>query len=188
MKAEFADNKRKWLEKNGFTQDGVTYIVMGDSYSIKDELKAAGFIFDPVLRWHKADPAGYEDRVKKVELGQVIEISAWGEGHYITGAKDFVDNLLTENSEDKNSVWIGEKGSRYTFENVTFVSRRGFNGRFGYSNVYTFRTEEGNLLTWFSTVDVDKEIGDVFTLAGTVKDHSEYKGIKSTVLSRCKVK
>ena len=188
MKAEFADNKRKWLEKNGFTQDGVTYIVMGDSYSIKDELKAAGFIFDPVLRWHKADPAGYEDRVKKVELGQVIEISAWGEGHYITGAKDFVDNLLTENSEDKNSEWIGEKGSRYTFENVTFVSRRGFNGRFGYSNVYTFRTEEGNLLTWFSTVDVDKEIGDVFTLAGTVKDHSEYKGIKSTVLSRCKVK
>ena len=188
MKAEFANNKRKWLEKNGFTQDGVTYIVTGDSYSIKDELKAAGFIFDPVLRWHKADPAGYEDRVKKVELDQVIQISAWGEGHYITGAKDFVDNLLTENSEDKNSEWIGEKGSRYTFENVTFVSRRGFNGKFGFSNVYTFRTEEGNLLTWFSTVDVDKEVGDVFTLAGTVKDYSEYKGIKSTVLSRCKVK
>ena len=188
MKAEFADNKRKWLEKNGFTQDGVTYIVMGDSFSIKDELKAAGFIFDPVLRWHKADPAGYEDRVKKVELDQVIEMSAWGEGHYISGAKDYVDNLLTEDSEDKNSEWIGEKGSRYTFENVIFVSRRGFNGRFGYSNVYTFRTEEGNLLTWFSTVNVDKEVGDVFTLAGTVKDHSEYKGIKSTVLSRCKVK
>lgn len=187
MRAEYKDKKVKWLKDNGWSQDGVTYIVTGDSYSIKDDLKAAGWLFDYVLRWHKADPTGYEDRVKKVEIDKVIQFSAWGEGHYLTEAKDYIDNLLTEDSADKNSQWVGQIGSRDTF-NVTLVSKRGFQGRFGYSKVYTFRTEDGNILTWFSTVEVEKEPGDQFTLVGTVKDHTEYKGVKNTVLSRCKIK
>lgn len=187
MKAEYAEKKMKWLKDNGWSQDGVTYIVIGDSYSIKDELKAAGWVFDYVLRWHKADPTGYEDRIKKVEIDKLIEFSAWGEGHYIIGAKDYIDNLLTEDSADKNSQWVGQIGSRDTF-NVTLVSKRGFQGQYGYSNVYTFRTEDGNILTWFSTVKVEKEPGDQFTLVGTVKDHTEYKNIKQTILNRCKIK
>lgn len=187
MKAEYAEKKVKWLKDNGWSQDGITYIVTGDSYSIKDDLKDAGWLFDYVLRWHKADPTGYEDRVKKVEIDKVIEFSAWGEGHYLTEAKDYVDSLLTEDSADRNSQWVGQIGSRDTF-NVTLVSKRGFQGQYGYSNVYTFRTEDGNILTWFSTVEVEKEPGDQFTLVGTIKDHTEYKNIKQTILSRCKIK
>lgn len=187
MKEEYAEKKVKWLKDNGWSQDGVTYIVTGDSFSVKDDLKAAGWLFDYVLRWHKADPTGYEDRVKKVEIDKVIQFSAWGEGHYLTEAKDYIDNLLTEDSADKNSQWVGQIGSRDSF-NVTLVSKRGFQGQYGYSNVYTFRTEDGNILTWFSTVEVEKEPGDQFTLVGTVKDHTEYKNIKQTILSRCKIK
>ena len=39
MKAEYSEKKAKWFEENGFNKDGVTYVVTGDSYSIKDELK-----------------------------------------------------------------------------------------------------------------------------------------------------
>ena len=39
--------KGKWLEENGFSHLGETYVVMGNSYSIKDALKEAGFKFSP---------------------------------------------------------------------------------------------------------------------------------------------
>ncbi len=35
--------KRNWLEYNNFDEDGNTFIVLGDSYSIKDKLKSFGF-------------------------------------------------------------------------------------------------------------------------------------------------
>jgi hypothetical protein len=44
--------KTEWLEANGFSEYGVTYLVLGNSYPIKDSLKDAGFKFSPLLRWH----------------------------------------------------------------------------------------------------------------------------------------
>lgn len=188
MKAEYAQKKAKWIEDHGFSNEGVTYVITGDSYSIKDELKAAGFIFDYTLKWHKAEvPTEYADRVKEIKMDDIIEFSAWGEGHYKTGAANYIEKMLVENSEDASSAWIGTKGDKIDVD-VTFVSKRGYQSKYGYSNVYTFRTAEGNLLTWFSTVEVKKEIGEKFNLVATIKDHSEYKGIKSTVITRGKVK
>ena len=188
MKTEFQQKKAKWIEDHGFSNDGVTYVITGDSYSIKDELKAAGFIFDYTLKWHKAEvPAEYADRVKEIKMDDIIEFSAWGEGHYKNGAAEYIEKVLAENSEDASSAWIGTKGDKIDVD-VTFVSKRGYQSKYGYSNVYTFRTVEGDLLTWFSTVEVKKEIGENFKLIATVKDHSEYKGIKSTVITRAKVK
>lgn len=188
MKTEFQQKKAKWIEDHGFSNDGVTYVITGDSYSIKDELKAAGFIFDYTLKWHKAEvPAEYADRVKEIKMDDIIEFSAWGEGHYKNGAAEYIEKVLAENSEDASSAWIGTKGDKIDVD-VTFVSKRGYQSKYGYSNVYTFRTIEGDLLTWFSTVEVKKEIGENFKLIATVKDHSEYKGIKSTVITRAKVK
>ena len=188
IKAEYAQKRAKWIEDHGFSSNGVTYVITGDSYSIKDELKAAGFIFDYTLKWHKAEvPAEYADRVKEIKMDDIIDFSAWGEGHYKNGAADYIEKILVENSEDASSAWVGTKGDKIDVT-VTFVSKRGYQGRYGYSNVYTFKTMEGNLLTWFSTVEVKKEIGEKFELIATVKDHNEYKGIKSTIITRGKVK
>ena len=44
--------KSEWLKINGFSADGVTYIVMGNSYKIKEDLKLSDFKFSPLLRWH----------------------------------------------------------------------------------------------------------------------------------------
>ena len=44
--------KTEWLEMNGFSEYGVTYLVLGNSYPIKDDLKENGFKFSPLLRWH----------------------------------------------------------------------------------------------------------------------------------------
>lgn len=186
MKEKYAAKKEKWLEDNGFSAEGVTYVAAGDTYPIKDELKAAGFIFSPVLKWHKAElDSTYECIPIKVE--DIVEFSAWGTGCYKLGAGDLVNERLNATLPQSNSEWVGEIGARIT-TTVTFVKKHGFMGRFGPSTVYTFEDNDGNLFTWFSTVEVKKEIGETFILTGTVKEHSEYKGTKSTVLSRCKIK
>lgn len=188
MKAEYAQKKADWLAKNGFSPDGVTYIVTGDSYSIKDKLKEDGFRYDPVLKWHKADPTGYEDKTIKLNVEDAFEFSAWGEGHYITGAKDKINQMLAGAQPQETSVWIGEKGEKIKDIKVQLTRKYSFEGKYGLTTIYTFRTEEGNLLTWFSSTFQPYEVGDYMQMKyATIKDYNEYNGVKSTIITRAKL-
>lgn len=55
-------------------------------------------------------------------------------------------------------------------------------------HVYTFKDVNGNKLVWKTSAYVDVERGEPVELTGTVKEHSEYRDEKQTVLTRCKVK
>lgn len=187
MVREYAQKKAEWLKYHGFTEDGFTYIITGDSYSIKDELKENGWRFDTVLLWHKADPAGYEDRTIKVDVNEVFSFSAWGEGTYKTNAYQIVRDLLETTKEPCNSQYVGTVGERCSFD-VTLKSKISFEGRFGLTTVATFETKEGNLLTWFTSTAVKAEVGDALFITGTIKSHDLYKDNKVTYITRVKIK
>jgi hypothetical protein len=51
--------------------------------------------------------------------------------------------------------------------------------------IYTFRDEAGNVYVWKTGQEYAWERGDRVAGKATVKEHSEYKGIKQTVLTRC---
>lgn len=53
--------------------------------------------------------------------------------------------------------------------------------------VFTFRDQQGNALVWKTGKGLIYEAGTQVHLTGTIKDHSEYKDEKQTVLTRCKV-
>lgn len=53
--------------------------------------------------------------------------------------------------------------------------------------VHTFRDDHGNALTWKTSNGLGIEAGSQVHLKGTIKDHSEYRDEKQTVLTRCKV-
>ena len=187
MEAEFEQNKAKWLEKNGFNKESKTYVVTGDSYSIKDELKSAGFIYDPVLRWHKADPGSYADRCVEISLEEVCEWSAWGEAHYLISAQDYVNKKICPAEDaESTSEWVGTIGEKY-LDTVTLVRKGWCDTRFGGSNIYTFKDADGNEIVWFTSTRLAKEVGDTFKMRATVKTHNEYKGKKNTVVTRAKV-
>ena len=187
IEREFEDNKKKWLEKNGFAEDGTSYIITGDSYSIKDELKAAGWKYDPILKWHKANPADYEDRVVKINVEDCFQISAWGDGRYLSTAKDFIENLLNEAKEPSASEWVGEVGERLKKIPVTLIGLFGYEGKYGYSQVVKFQDENGNAFTWFTATNIPVAIGDSCLLTGTVKKLDTYKDEKTTILTRCRI-
>lgn len=55
---------------------------------------------------------------------------------------------------------------------------------FGTTRIYKIVDKDGNIFTWKTgnTIDEDAEI-----IVGTVKAHNEYKGVKQTEITRCKI-
>jgi hypothetical protein len=87
------------------------------------------------------------------------------------------------------SVHVGTIGKRETFE-VTLDNITGYETHFGYTTVVRFTTDDGAILVWKASADPDlkpEQVGKRFNLTGTVKQHSEYKGTKQTVVQRCKI-
>jgi hypothetical protein len=85
------------------------------------------------------------------------------------------------------SEYVGDIKERLRDLQVTLTSARSFDGFYGTSFIYTFVCGE-NVLVWMTSSCKDIEVGDHFLLTGTVKEHSEYKGVKQTKLSRCIIK
>ena len=187
IEKDYAAAQAKWLETNGFSADGLTYVFKGESYSIKDELKAAGFKYNSTLKWHKAefDP-NYADRLVKVELNQVVEMSAWGQGHYKADAADFINKLTVQEREvNTASQWLATPGEYIKDHIVKLVRKGSFNGRYGVTNVITFEDRDRNLITWFTTTNPPFVIGDELKIVtAKVKDLNEYRGERATVITR----
>ena len=192
MKAEYADKRAKWLEENCFNENLTTFVYFpADSFEVKDSLKDAGFRFSKNLLWHIANiPEGYEDKVVEIALDQVAEIGAWGEGFYRPGARTFVDDILKNCRpiEESTSEWLFEEKERFYDYAVVLKSVRGMETRFGYTQLVKFEDANGNILQWWTAVEIKAEVGDQILLTGTVKAHDEYKGVKSTTVTRCKIK
>ena len=192
MKAEYANKRAKWLEENCFNENLTTFVYFpADSFEVKDSLKDAGFRFSKILLWHIANiPEGYEDKVVEINLDQVAEIGAWGEGFYRPDARTFVDDILKNCRpiEDSTSEWLFEEKERFYDYAVVLKSVRGMETRFGWTTLIKFEDNCGNILDWWTSTDVKAEVGDRVLLTGTVKSHNEYKGIKSTTVTRCRLK
>ena len=192
MKAEYADKRAKWLEENGFNENLTTFVYFPAArFEVKDSLKDAGFKFNRSLLWHIANiPEGYEDKVVEITLDQVAEIGAWGEGCYRPNARTFVDDMLKNCRpiEESTSEWIFEEKERFYDYAVVLKSVRGMETRFGWTQLVKFEDVNGNILQWWTAVEIKAEVGDQVLLTGTVKAHDEYKGVKSTTVTRCKIK
>lgn len=98
------------------------------------------------------------------------------------------------------SNYIGEIGKRikitveykksYSYEDYKF----NYYGTTHY--IHTFIDSEGNVIVWKTTNPVeyvnDENVfehiikGSIVEITGTIKEHSEYKGTKQTILTRCK--
>ena len=86
-----------------------------------------------------------------------------------------------------SNEYAGDVGDKITTE-ATVERVTGFDGQYGYMYVYNFKDVQGRVLVWFtSKALMTVNEGDTITIKGTIKNLNEYKGIKQTVLTRCKV-
>lgn len=66
----------------------------------------------------------------------------------------------------------------------------GYETDFGYTTVLKFKTPEGATLVWKASGDAGvgrDDVGKQYTLSGTIKAHTDYKGTKQTLMTRCTV-
>ena len=89
------------------------------------------------------------------------------------------------------SKFVGTVGDKVdtdlTLDKAAWFNIRNYYGGQDTIYVYTFRDSEGNALVWKTSKDLDLESGVSVHVKGTIKEHSEYKDEKQTVLTRCKV-
>ena len=99
-------------------------------------------------------------------------------------------------AEKAISQHVGEIKQRMTIK-ATFIRSAHYEVKsfYGYGMetryIHIFKDADGNVLIWKTGSPLDRNIideGDLVELTGTVKEHSEYKDEKQTVLTRCKVK
>lgn len=212
QKEEWEQNHLKSLSVNGFNPEGQTWVFLGNTYSIKETLKEMGAKFSWELGWH-IDHAveGYETMT--LSASEITSTDNWGRIHFtITKAEadQKKQDALQKLHPTEISEYVGEVGKRL---NITLTytgtahwevdaTKQFWNGRWGREEtrdvyLHKFKDEKGNVFTWktgnpLGYWDEDGQWvcigeGTQITLKGTVKEHSEYKGIKQTVLTRCKV-
>lgn len=188
LSVEAQAKAKKWLEKNGFDEKGYTYVLVGlNSYEIKEQLKDAGWVYSPVLRWHNSVPGDFPQNVKCFHWTCLFELMAYGDFVPFPDTQSKIDGFIQDAMPESTSQYVGEIGDRLKKIPVTFVRRHGFTGAYGYTEVLSFKDEKGNSLSWFTSVNPDIEPNTKCILSGTVKKHEEYRGEKITYLTRCRL-
>ena len=142
------------------------------------------------------------DRIPNKFLGIAIYgfISAKKNHDRLVEKKIAEEKRAIENAEVEYYGAVGDK-----FElTLTFDKSFCFEGAYGFTYIHLFHDDEGHQFKWNSSngtykVEYDKtadfggieycefEIGHKYLMRGTVKAHNEYKGVKQTIITRCKV-
>lgn len=186
-----AESKRKeWLKRNHFTEDGIVTVYVGaNSFDVKDQLKEEGWKYSPMIGWHIGEVG-----ITKYEPENLVEISVenlavfnmYGEGCWLSAAKNYVEQIRNERKPQPKSEWIGLEKDKIKNIPVVVKAIRGCETRFGWTNIITFLNGD-NVIVWFTSTDAKFSVGESCYLSATVKEHNEYAGEKQTVVTRAKL-
>ncbi len=184
------ERNREFFKKYGFNADGRAWVVIGKSYDIKDDLKAAGAIFN-VLGWHfNHDENGFDCFEISIEdVGHKNDVEEWCLNDTCE-IDEFITTKQAECAPKTASEYVGTVGEKFdgvlTLKSVfEYKTHFTYYGETNY--IYKFADENGNTIVWKTSKFEDVDDGEKYTVKGTIKEHSEYKGDKQTVLARCKV-
>lgn len=169
--------KSRWLKRNNFAINGPTYIILGNTYPIKDKLKENGFRFSPELLWH--GPQKVEGLLPKdclyFETG--VQDLVWDENQKIyvlsAGLRNVIANSAIKkksikgDKDNKDGLFVGAEGERL-IKKVKLVDVK--YDLETYSATYTFKTtDEDKTLIWNTHADIEAEVDEIFPMGFTVK-------------------
>ena len=185
-KKQAAEANKRFFDREGFNEDGVTWCVAGDTYSIKDELKEAGAKYSNILGWHFDHETEY--KAFQVNADDVMTVDWAGRYNWyenLTEVATFIKELRDTNAPESKSMWAGKQGEKIAVKAACeFITY--WETAYGDQVMYKFRDGAGNVFVWKTTWrDIDE--GKTYNLTGTIKELGEFRGEKQTVLTRCKV-
>lgn len=86
------------------------------------------------------------------------------------------------------SSYYGKAGDKIKGLQVKGRIIAGYETIYGYTYIYQFTDTENHVFIWKTSKSIETDDGGNYsgTISGTIKDHTEYKGTKQTVLTRVK--
>lgn len=182
------------LHEDSIYHNATGYTVWGINYNKKywkNELEEAktdrvNEIYTKIIEWVK----GLETKSDYIRNIQILVDRDYVTYKTATTATSIVGvynmNLQKNKVEDKKvSNWFGTIKERIDVD-LILKRKTPFEGKFGISNCYMFETQEGNVAILF-TAAVELEEGKRYVGKATVTKHTEYKGLKQTVINRVKL-
>ena len=170
----------------GFSK-GYIYLVKGETYSFKEWLIENGATYRTCWGW--AFPSDIEE-LPQLPAGLSLVKLMWDSVAYVDEdelkseeqIKKHVDSLIYDESPSKHQGNIGER-LELTLTVKRVVEKEGY---YGNSAFHIFSDEEGNIYTW-NTSSKTLEVGHTYHLKGTVKEHTCFRNVNQTILTRCAI-
>lgn len=103
----------------------------------------------------------------------------------LDAAATVIERQRVREVEGRVSEYVGKVKERIEFE-AEVIGVYGTEGFYGHIDIVRFKDARNNQFTWFASDYTDLKRGDRMTIKGTVKKHDDYKGVKQTVLTRCR--
>lgn len=166
-------------EYHGFI-DGFVIAILGNTYEIKDELKEAGAKFIRGLGWcfssKEKVPSKYSDRTRMI---------MWEDASINGELKNIeeLERLVAVASPYDNSIHPYMINTRVHDLHLKVI--KAWNG--DTYMMHTMVDENNNVYIWATSsriLPLDAQV----IMDATIKDNTEYKGIKQTVLTRPRIK
>jgi len=105
--------------------------------------------------------------------------------------------------ENAKVEYYGAVGDKFELT-LTFDKSFGFEGAYGFTYIHLFHDDENHVFAWSSSNGnykveyaknvtwggieyVEYEVGHKYLIKGSIKDHREYRNVKQTVITRCKI-
>lgn len=200
-RAKASEQNEKFFIREGFDRNGETYIVLGNTYKIREELKAAGCKYNDLLGWHSdTDLIDYPTQhismhdtiTYEGEEYPILVENEFGEvGYHVEYLffHQYLDKIRKEyiDSNKPKTGYYGHIGDKFELE-LRCVKGFGFDTEFGEMFVWKFVDTENHVFVWKTGKDI-KNSGEqpVLKVKGTIKDHNEYHGEQQTVITRCRI-
>lgn len=143
---------------------------------------------DKQIAWLKSQEPSSEYMRSLIILTslEAVEFKHIGFIASIPAAYDKAIQSAKQLADQPASDYVGNEGDKISLPVV--VDRLVLcETNYGVSTLILMTDKAGNKLSWFASNAPALEIGQEITIKGTIKAHDDYKGIKQTKLTRCKV-
>lgn len=152
----------EYLHRQGFSADGKTWVVMGETYTRRGELKSAGCKWNPEFGWHfdheteqfdtdvvtiRTMIPYFEDENGQLCTCAIGQYSTDGTLYFIPSEfiQDYVKSLREQYVADHapKTEYFGNVGDKVELT-LTLTHIGGYDTMYGFTSVYTFVDSEGS--------------------------------------------
>lgn len=183
-----------WMAVNGRFR-------MNDEYlrEIRAEMRSVGFdenspkalqMTGDALAWLEEQPEDKSVYMHNLKVACSLEYTE-GKNHGLLASlfpawkKDLEVKTERKKKAEKErlSEYVGEIGKRISFVPEEAEVVTSWDTQFGLTMLWKITDENGNIYIWKTSNDVNE---DTTLITATVKEHTEFRGVKQTVITRCR--